>query len=397
MTTLAGRGARPPLDITALRQAAASLDWDQHKADTQYLTHAVHRYSGKFIPQIARQALELITYPGETILDPYCGSGTTLLEASLAGRHAIGSDLNPLAVLIAKVKTQHVPRAAIESVQSCMAVALADQDSSDGQLTLLGTGETPSQDARFKDPWFRKWFRDKRLSELIAIKRRIDALDGPVRDLSLLAFSDILRRVSNAHSGYPNVMFDKSKSSDRSAIRAFLKRLSEVAEAVDSLTTVAQQKHWHTFVMVAEAQQLPIASDSIHGIVTHPPYIGSIPYAEYGMLSLRWLGYDHRILDEKLTGGKRQTRDVVDRFRAGFRGMFGEAYRVLVPGRCMFMLVGSPTVRGRVIDLDVIAREIAEDVGFVLACTVTRRGTNRRANKMKDETGLFFQKPVAFG
>jgi len=55
------------------------LDWDCVGADTQYLTHNVHRYSGKFIPQIAEQVIDLLTKPGDPVLDPSCGSGTVLL------------------------------------------------------------------------------------------------------------------------------------------------------------------------------------------------------------------------------------------------------------------------------------------------------------------------------
>ena len=79
-------------------------NWEFADADTQYLTHNIHRYSGKFIPQIASRAIELLTIKGDVILDSYMGSGTTLLEASLRERNSIGIDLNPLAVLISKVK-----------------------------------------------------------------------------------------------------------------------------------------------------------------------------------------------------------------------------------------------------------------------------------------------------
>src|SRR4051794_11235644 len=87
-----------------LQSKAEAMDWECVDADTRYLTHGVHRYSGKFIPQIARQVITLLTQPGDIVLDPYCGSGTTLIEAYLIGRQAIGIDMNPLAVLLARTK-----------------------------------------------------------------------------------------------------------------------------------------------------------------------------------------------------------------------------------------------------------------------------------------------------
>ena len=101
-----------------LYKAIQDCDWEFSDADTQYLTHNIHRYSGKFIPQIACRAIELLTEPNDLVLDSYMGSGTTLLEAMLRGRNSVGVDLNPLAVLISKVKTTIVSFDDIEEINS---------------------------------------------------------------------------------------------------------------------------------------------------------------------------------------------------------------------------------------------------------------------------------------
>ena len=67
-------------------------------------------------------------------------------------------------------------------------------------------------------------------------------------------------------------------------------------------------------VVRGNATALPMANDSVDAVISHPPYVGSIPYAEYGALSLRWLGFDPKQLDRQLTGGRRQSREVVERF-----------------------------------------------------------------------------------
>ena len=95
----------PKINTKKLIDTVLKTDWGFSDADTKKLTHEIHRYSGKYIPQIAKQAIELISFPGELVLDPYVGSGTTLLEANLSGRKSAGIDLNPLAVLISEVKT----------------------------------------------------------------------------------------------------------------------------------------------------------------------------------------------------------------------------------------------------------------------------------------------------
>src|SRR3989338_790503 len=83
------------------------IDWDFKKADTKEYTNCIHTYPAMMIPQIARRLIYLYGKNAKTLLDPFCGSGTSLVEASLTNhiKGAYGFDLNPLAILISKVKT----------------------------------------------------------------------------------------------------------------------------------------------------------------------------------------------------------------------------------------------------------------------------------------------------
>ena len=111
-------------------------NWEFTEANTQYLTHNIHRYSGKFIPQIAGKAIDLLTEPNDLILDSYMGSGTTLLEAMLRGRNSVGIDLNPLAVLISRVKTTIVSSDDIVEIYSEL-LPFVNYLASGGQLSLM--------------------------------------------------------------------------------------------------------------------------------------------------------------------------------------------------------------------------------------------------------------------
>ena len=75
------------------------------RTDTSYLTHGYHMYPAKFIPQLAARVIKENSQSGDLICDPFMGSGTTLVEAVVNGRRAYGTDINPVAVLIAKAKT----------------------------------------------------------------------------------------------------------------------------------------------------------------------------------------------------------------------------------------------------------------------------------------------------
>lgn len=365
-----------------------SSDWNFWNAETDYLTHSVHRYSGKFIPQIAATAIGVLTSPGDLVVDPYCGSGTTLLEAALAGRRAIGVDLNPLAILIASVKTNPVRSGDLSLLTSRMKQVVGDIDAEG--FFHVPPSERDRCDARLSDAWFQKWFQQDVLADLVTIHNAIcDFEDVRLRNIGLVAFSEILRRSSNAHQGYPNVMFDKRGGKRPRPGRNFLKVLNQVASSVASLPTA----DWRSIrVLHGDARKLPIETAVADAVVSHPPYVGSIPYAEYGALSLKWLGHDPKLLDRELTGGQRQSRRVLDRFTSDYQKMILEAFRVLRKGGHLFLLVGNPTIKGTLVDLAEMTSAHAAGAGFEQVTVATRSAENRRANKMGDETLLTFVK-----
>ena len=374
-----------------------SQPWEYADADTQYLTHNIHRYSGKFIPQIPARAISLMTRPGELVVDPYCGSGTTLLESALLGRRSVGVDLNPLAVLIARVKTTPIPEATLKELVCTLGNALATDGVYSGlplfQDLVREKVSGNAQDPRFECEWYRKWFQPHVLRELVAIDLAIREINSQaLSDVARVAFSNILRNSSNAHSGYPNVMFDKNSPIKGSPTLPFLKTLNRNAKLAASLSNVSAS--WSDVsVLRGNATSLPIASGTVDAVISHPPYLGSVPYAEYGALSLRWLGVDPKQLDRELTGGRRQSRDVVQRFEEGYRQMLRETQRVLRPGRHAFLMVGNPIVRGEIVNLAQMTLDLACDTGLELAARTQRHGINRRANNMGAEDLLFFRKP----
>jgi len=380
-------GKRAEHDV--IRTSILKADWNFWGSDTGYLTHSAHRYSGKFIPQIARQAIDMLTRPGDLIVDPYCGSGTTLVEAAMQGRRALGVDMSPLAVLISTVKvtplSEDLLRAFVEKMQRAVQPLGAED--------LFGQPASPrvEADPRLHDEWFTKWFQPAVLRDLIAIHQWIlDEPDARLQRVGLVAFSDVLRRASNAHQGYPNVMFDRRGLERPRPGRQFLRTLKQLATAI---MTLPSEVDWGAVkVQEGDARQLQLSDAVAQAVITHPPYVGSIPYAEYGALSLHWLGHDHKALDKRLTGGQRQSRYVLERFKSDYAAMISEAYRVTRLGGYFFALVGDPTIKGAVVDLGRMTVEHAMVAGYEEVAVTTRSAENRRANKMGDETLLTFRK-----
>lgn len=375
-------------------------NWDFTDADTQYLTHNIHRYSGKFIPQIPRKAIELLTEPNDLILDSYMGSGTTLLEAMLSGRNSVGVDLNPLAALISKVKTTIISQNDVKEIYNELLPFTAYLASSD-QFSLMSkpfnegkiNKQVKNNDWRLTDAWHRKWYQVDVLEQLVQIYSCIEIIKNEkAKNIALVAFSDILRKSSNASSKYPNVMFDKNAKKKSPPAKHFLESLNFVMDNVFALSNTIFNKYYTPNIIMQNNLNLTIDSESIDAIISHPPYIAAIPYAEYGSLSLTWLGFDCKKLDGEITGGVRHSKQVVSRFSDDYKRYFFESFRVLKPNKYMFLMVGNPTSHGAIIDLNHMTKEYAKNAGFLHVATSIRCGQNRRGNKMGNEYLLFFQK-----
>ncbi len=85
-----------------------STNLDFHRDASNYASHALHAFAAKFPPQLPRVFIEGLTQRGETVMDPMMGSGTAIVEAFLCGRRAVGFDIDPLALMICRVKTHPV-------------------------------------------------------------------------------------------------------------------------------------------------------------------------------------------------------------------------------------------------------------------------------------------------
>jgi hypothetical protein len=99
---------KQPISSRRLLSKLLSTDLDFHGDASNYASHALHAFAAKFPPQLPRVFIEGLTVKGETVMDPMMGSGTAIVEAFLCGRRAVGFDIDPLALMICRVKTHPV-------------------------------------------------------------------------------------------------------------------------------------------------------------------------------------------------------------------------------------------------------------------------------------------------
>ena len=154
MNKMAKHGAKPEtMLLTRLR--AASLDTAPlslgHRRTAS--PHEFYRYPARFAPSFARAAMEAFTAPGDLILDPFVGGGTSLVEARLLGRRAVGADINALATFVTRAKARCYSPSAVEEVRKWGASSTANASVSaaepdlgrwedDGYLVHLSTPQT---------------------------------------------------------------------------------------------------------------------------------------------------------------------------------------------------------------------------------------------------------------
>jgi hypothetical protein len=247
---------------------------------TTAFTHGLHRFAAKFVPQVPAWALDGFGSRTSVVLDPFMGSGTTLVEAILRGGTSIGVDVDPLARFIARAKVTPVDHDRI--------AALGRE--------LAGRWRSPAPELRPPMPdvaRFAHWFSAPQWGWVQSLRDAIVALDGSddERAFLLVVFSSTLRWVSNAddqsQKTYVSGTLRKNPPAVADVFWRFLRR------AVDGLADLNRKRHSEAGVVIpadADATRLGLRPGSVDLAVTSPPYLDSVDYPYNMMVEYFWLG-----------------------------------------------------------------------------------------------------------
>lgn len=366
-------------------------------AKTNWISHNVHAFAAKFPPQLPGVFIELLTSPRDIVLDPMSGSGTTLVEAAIRGRLGIGVDLDPLAAKIARMKTQPLPVSTVwDASRKIIKQAKEISASARTAKKLLETSYSPDA-----IEFFRYWFKPETTRELTGLAHAIRRVkDHSLRNFFEVVFSSVIITKSGgvslardlAHSR-PHRVLDKEP---KGAIEAFSSKLTKALQALEEI----QSFPGTVSVVRSDSRQLPLADESVHLIVTSPPYANAIDYVRAHKFSLIWLGYSPSILtslrrryigaevDAKVSELSSATaREVIvtvsvkDLHKGRVLGKYfmdmassiSEMYRVLKRGRACIIVVGSSTIRGVEVNTALALTELATHEGFLLAAMNSRQ------------------------
>lgn len=295
----------------------------QARQQTRYSAHGLHEYKGKFNPQIVRAIANVLNLRGDDLVfDPFCGSGTVLLESLHDGRPAIGVDMNPLAVAIANAKIAAL-RARPETLEHATEQFLAHID----EYRRLQTPSLENKDVdRLCGPaWLLRlpnqkylaaWFPHAVMAQIVVCLDAIDrAVPRALRGLFTMFVSHVLRECSWQDPADLRIRRRKDCSDNYALIDAVQRHARQQHQKIAAARAHVGAPRGTQRAYGADGRlPLPHAVRELTGrvaaIITSPPYATALPYADTQRLSLALLLPEHRIreLDCELLGSRELTR-----------------------------------------------------------------------------------------
>src|SRR5947209_12435470 len=300
------------------------------------LTHYLFRYPAKFHPPIVRSLIERLTEPGATLFDPFIGSGTAGIEAMVAGRNAVGLDVDPVAVAVARVKTHRYQMRSLR----CNAEALLET------LTKHERAATEYKKRMFVDlspaslagelrsvkkyvpaiPSIEHWFRRYVIVDLAKIRGAIEILEMPEshRDFLRIIFSSIIRNASNADpvpvSGLEVTSHMRRKDEEGRLVNPFALFRKALANGLDAVEQFADatDRHCSARIRLGDATSVRLKQVNFDAVINSAPYHGAVDYYRRHKLEMYWLAHTHSENDR---------HDLLDRYIG----------RVSVPRRNRFL------------------------------------------------------------
>lgn len=371
--------------------------------ESHEFTHGLHIYPAKVVPQIARELIAKLSQPLDTVVDPFCGSGTVLVESLMANRNSIGVDINTLAILLAKVKTTPLRREAV--LRTMFSIMERVKTRNKNPLT-------PEEKASIERiPNVYHWFKPYVARELELLRNEIRQIaDLSIRDFLQVAFSATMYNVSNIRKA-DNPYFIRILHEDEMVrhkpivLEQFLKIVKQNSESVASIGHVEKQKA-SARIINGNTQELVslVGTKTADLIVTSPPYgeeKNTMDYARFSKLALYWLGLDGGHVKEMKTKAlgsklkhwqevevgsktlraklreislKSQLRaDEVSSFFCDYLVCLKQMFEVGKPDTNCCIVIGDRTAGGIPIPNGEITSQLCENVGFTISECVVRK------------------------
>ncbi|MFD1031730.1 DNA methyltransferase [Metaplanococcus flavidus] len=371
--------------IKTIEDQLGGIEWDFLTSSAVKGIHSIHPYPAKFIPEIPRTLLDILPLPeGTAVMDPFCGSGTTLVEAQNKGIPTVGVDLNPIACLMSKVKTTSLPGEFLEVAEYCTKNA---KDKSRYEIKHI-----PNLD---------HWFETDIQNAISALIEEIDKVEvKDIQDGLRLALSSIIVRVSNQESDTRYAAIEKNVTKNN-VFDYFL-----VACKKFSIHLNGNLFSDNVSCEVINKSILEVTPSDINKkigmVITSPPYPNAYEYWLYHKYRMWWLGYDPNAVKVNEIGARahyfKKNHQTIEDFIIQMDYVISLLSQVVVSSGYICFVVGRSIIHGKEYNNAQIIEDLALKHELSVVSIIERNIAKNRKSfnlshaKIKKETLLVLQK-----
>jgi hypothetical protein len=329
--------------------------------EDEFVTHSIHPYPAKFPSYLPKKLIRKYANQGDIILDPFCGSGTTLLEARLAGLDSIGVDVNGLATLLSKVKSTPLSDLVFDEALKI----INDISNETFEWQFIGRPRITIKEIEGANHWFQHNVAEE-LSYLIAKIDKIENFD--LKDYFQILLSSIIVRVSNQDSDTRFAAIKKDIA-DGFTISSFVTKAADFTKKFRMFSGQLDTGAKVSFHNADSRNLFFIPSGSIDMIITSPPYANTYDYYLYHKFRKRWLGLDVAFAQLNEIGSRREFSSLKKpsgKWTDDLKTCFFEMNRTLRPGGSAFIVIGDSVINKEMVRIDEVIAGFCERTGFQL-------------------------------
>ena len=293
------------------------------RKDPKYATHGVHNYKGKFYPQLAKSLFNLANLKeGQRVLDPFCGSGTVILEGYLNGIDSVGLDLNPIALKISKAKTE------ILQVDPYLTDKILSNFIRQVEKIKIIKGYAKYYQSNNIDE-LESWFPKKVLEKITPIIKEINEVPNlKIKNFLEVCLSSIIRKVTQQEPQDLRIRRRKVPLIDAPVFELFIKKVKNQREKIryfSARSTKSNTNFGKTQIVNCDSRVLnksiqnSIQKESFDCVITSPPYAAALPYVDTDRLSIlllcSMLSGDRKKIEDSLVGArdmKKSSKDLIE-------------------------------------------------------------------------------------
>lgn len=427
-------------DIESLECEKEFWNVDETISELSYLTHDYFRYYGKFPSKIGKMIIEdlidkgVINSKKDFIIDNYSGSGTSLVEAKLAGIDSIGFDINPFAVLAGRVKNYNYETTELGKYWDELREEIGNYNNHYvGELIMQLTEGLDEREINqinevtqklCDDEAFSKWFSNDTMRQLYIIKMCLLKRElTREREFFDLAYFAIIRRVSRAYDAEVRPHINKKKR-QRDAIDAYVKKVNEMIVKMEEWNQHTDNRVYSDAYIINNSDENEVTSlirkkkeiiqKELGAVLSHPPYLNCFDYIPVYKLKFMWAEGFAEIFGRKtykeikaseIKSYPVNNEEAIERyFRHNYKA-YKIVYENLKEGGYCCIVIGDCTVKGELFSIHKAFITMMVEIGFKIVKLVYRStsyGMGRYAysfradysenENSKQDAILFFEK-----